>query len=265
MPPFGDVPDTHPDSDAIAYAVAKGWFRGYKDGTFRPDTSITGDHIDVVLRRAFPNGSTRADMATFLVGGAAAVSGWEHIGQPFWRTQGFYLRPVPGQHSENQSDSRLIVHCDESVTDVLWIVSGDATSEGTAHVEYQVSAGEWEVAGDWLVARYGVVSPRDPEGFLHILTRNDPALLSLRTRWGSEDATATFDISAAGIVIRTVSDLCSRLRSIRRLSTLRPIWTHRSRSRRPTSDMRHGAAGSWVTKMGRSAPTSRSALTRLQR
>ena len=67
---FSDVASGHPQRSDIEYAADQGWFRGYPDGTFKPDQTITQSQIARVLSRAFPDGSTRADLATFLRGGA---------------------------------------------------------------------------------------------------------------------------------------------------------------------------------------------------
>jgi len=71
---FDDVAESHPQSGDIAYAVEQGWFRGYPDGTFRPDRTITPNQIAMVASRAFPDGSTRADLATFMRRGSQALN-----------------------------------------------------------------------------------------------------------------------------------------------------------------------------------------------
>ena len=50
---FPDVPDDHPRKADIDYAVARGWFQGYGDGTFQPDRKITPSQITSVVRRVF--------------------------------------------------------------------------------------------------------------------------------------------------------------------------------------------------------------------
>ncbi len=67
---FSDVANNHPQRDDIEHAVEQGWFQGYGDGTFKPDRAITQKQIVTVIGRAFPEGSTRADLATFLRGGS---------------------------------------------------------------------------------------------------------------------------------------------------------------------------------------------------
>ena len=66
---FSDVASDHPQLGDIEYAVAQGWFQGYGDGTFKPDRAVTQKQITTVIGRAFPEGLTRADLATFLRGG----------------------------------------------------------------------------------------------------------------------------------------------------------------------------------------------------
>ena len=71
---FSDVPDDHPQADDIAYAVSQGWFAGYEDGTFRPDATLIDRHVVTVFRRAFPDGVSRADLATVLRAGQTALN-----------------------------------------------------------------------------------------------------------------------------------------------------------------------------------------------
>ena len=66
---FSDVPQSSPQQADIVYACQQGWFQGYPGGTFRPSREVPQNQITVVVSRAFPTGSTRADLATFLRGG----------------------------------------------------------------------------------------------------------------------------------------------------------------------------------------------------
>ena len=66
---FSDVDETHPQYDDIQSAVEQGWYVGYSDGTFKPDRLLTTDQAVTVFGRAFPDGVSRADLATILVGG----------------------------------------------------------------------------------------------------------------------------------------------------------------------------------------------------
>ena len=66
---FSDVPQSSPQQADIVYACQQGWFQGYPGGTFRPDREVPQNQIATVINRAFPTGSTRADLATFLRGG----------------------------------------------------------------------------------------------------------------------------------------------------------------------------------------------------
>lgn len=66
---FPDVPDSHPQREAIEGAAALGWFSGYPDGTFRPDASITAAQAARVLERAFEGMRvTRGEVAEMLWG-----------------------------------------------------------------------------------------------------------------------------------------------------------------------------------------------------
>lgn len=66
---FPDVPAASPVHADITYACRQGWLTGYPDGSFRPDRPVPAHQIATVVGRAFPSGSTRADMASFLRGG----------------------------------------------------------------------------------------------------------------------------------------------------------------------------------------------------
>lgn len=71
---FSDIPLAHPQHQDIAYAKERGWFTGYPNGNFRPEQSITPAQIVTVLQRAFPTGSTRADLASFMRNGNQALT-----------------------------------------------------------------------------------------------------------------------------------------------------------------------------------------------
>ena len=66
---FSDVPQSSPQQADIVYACQQGWFQGYPGGTFSPNREVPQNQIATVINRAFPTGSTRADLATFLRGG----------------------------------------------------------------------------------------------------------------------------------------------------------------------------------------------------
>ena len=79
---FPDVPDDHPRKADIEYAAARGWFRGYGDGTFRPNQIITPSEIAIVVSRVFEAASgedmsgqevTRLDAALFMQHGNRAL------------------------------------------------------------------------------------------------------------------------------------------------------------------------------------------------
>lgn len=53
----------------IAFVAEQGWFIGKADGRFDPDGNITPAQMATVMERAFPDGMTRAQFASFLRGG----------------------------------------------------------------------------------------------------------------------------------------------------------------------------------------------------
>lgn len=67
-----DIPPEHPQIGDMHYALEKGWFTGYPDGTFRPDEPITPEQLVVVFGR-FGGPLTRADLATVLRAGHQAL------------------------------------------------------------------------------------------------------------------------------------------------------------------------------------------------
>ena len=66
---FRDLGEVHPRYDDVQFAVEQGWFQGYDDGTFRPDRVVPDHQLTRVIKRAFPDGATRADLAAFMRGG----------------------------------------------------------------------------------------------------------------------------------------------------------------------------------------------------
>ena len=69
---FTDVPDNHERRVDILYAVERGWFKGYPDGSFQPDKPLSYDNIATVVERGL-SGRTRGEMATFMRGGIEAL------------------------------------------------------------------------------------------------------------------------------------------------------------------------------------------------
>ena len=67
---FPDVADDHLRRLDILFAAERGWFEGYPDGTFRPDRAVPDHQLATVVRRAFPDGSTRGRLANFVYWGA---------------------------------------------------------------------------------------------------------------------------------------------------------------------------------------------------
>lgn len=56
---FTDVPKTHWAYDCIATATQAGWLKGYTDGTFKPDQSITRAEAMSIINRVLDRGVSR--------------------------------------------------------------------------------------------------------------------------------------------------------------------------------------------------------------
>ena len=77
---FSDVPDNDPHRRDINFVAGERWFVGYRDGTYKPDQEISPSEMTRVLTRAFDEGLTRAEFASFMVGG----NEWQkRVKQPF--------------------------------------------------------------------------------------------------------------------------------------------------------------------------------------
>lgn len=89
---FSDVPDNHPRAADIWSVTAVEWFGGYPDGTFKPDRTITAEQMARVVFRAYPEGMSRAEFASFMFGG------WERVdlnpAGGFWEGWGPVVLPV---------------------------------------------------------------------------------------------------------------------------------------------------------------------------
>lgn len=70
---FSDVRHDHHRVEDIRFVSQQGWFRGYPDGTFKPEKDITAGQMALVLERAF-DGMTRAQFASFIRAGQAALA-----------------------------------------------------------------------------------------------------------------------------------------------------------------------------------------------
>ena len=75
---FSDVSDDHPRKADIDYAVERGWFEGYDDGTFKPDQTVSASEITTLASRVFDaiaeEGMSRLDVALFLQHGNLALT-----------------------------------------------------------------------------------------------------------------------------------------------------------------------------------------------
>lgn len=176
---FSDVTNEHPDNLAIVVAVQLGWFQGFPDGTFRPERKATPAQIAKVLRRAFPSGSTRAELAAFMREGASTLPP--------------ALAPGGGDPDALSPTDDLLVYAvrapggADGVGDELWAAATDGTEpvrlvedpvEITDFsrspdggkivyiVEMRNGEGRWEAAEIWMVGLDGT-APRRLAGGLN--------------------------------------------------------------------------------------------------
>ena len=66
---FSDVESDNPHWDDIVAVARERWFLGYADGSYKPDKNISPSEMAKVLSRAFDEGITRAEFASFMVAG----------------------------------------------------------------------------------------------------------------------------------------------------------------------------------------------------
>lgn len=71
---FSDVPEDHPNREAIEWSREVDAFQGYQDGTFRPDQKITAEQATIVFGRVYPDGVSRGEFAALLYAGRDLLS-----------------------------------------------------------------------------------------------------------------------------------------------------------------------------------------------
>ena len=141
---FSDVPVSHPQREAILFAAEQGWFRGYPDGTFRPDRAVPDHQLAAVVRRAFPEGAGRAHLAAFMREGSRALDRVNQARDPSFAE--FYAYEIRVRDEEGGI-----------AREQLWVAGTDGSDPRllTENVDYWL----WSPGGDKLA--YTV--DRDPE------------------------------------------------------------------------------------------------------
>ena len=148
---FDDVAESHPQNGDIAYVVEQGWFQGYPDGTFRPDRTITPTQIAVVASRAFPAGSTRADLATFMRRASQALN---DLTPPARKIA--YIVPKYDSSGDQVASEVWVAEADGSSARQLtgWVSSYyDFWSPDGEWISYRVDEELWVEKADGLDAR----------------------------------------------------------------------------------------------------------------
>lgn len=86
---FADVPEDHRRLADINSVAEQRLFVGYGDGTFKPDRNISPSQMTRVLTRAFNQGITRAEFASFIIGGNWWLEGRNDQSYPlYWKPRG---------------------------------------------------------------------------------------------------------------------------------------------------------------------------------
>ena len=143
---FDDVAELHPQSGDIAYAVEQGWFQGYPDGTFHPDRTITPNQIAMVASRAFPAGSTRADLATFMRRGSQALNDLT----PSSPSKIAYTVPKYDSSGDQVASEEWVAEADGSGARRLpgWVSDDDYWSPDGERIAYRVGRELWVEESD---------------------------------------------------------------------------------------------------------------------
>ena len=218
---FTDVPADHTQADDIQYAVDQGWFQGYEDGTFRPDNRLTTYQVVTVFERAFPDGPTRADLATILRAGKEQLDDMpiiidsSNLGNWFFESNDertIAWVTSPGQY-DFQDPHYLNVRCkwspsDGDEIDVYWSLSSGIVYEPT--VKYSFPAVKVGAVEEWLqsLSRESIFAI-NPVEFAQLLIDNHTNRLSISyTNSFGGGASTRFDVTGANVAVQRVLEAC---------------------------------------------------------
>ena len=223
---FSDVPDDHPQADDIAYAVAQGWFAGYEDGTFRPDDTLIDRHVVTVFRRAFPDGVSRADLATVLRAGETALNTTTPtttptVGTGSWKYvdgtglhgdyEGYIVLSTSSSAEDWQFDPILVIRCgvgNEAWDDVFigtqFLLFNDIDTD-TMTVAYRFSD-QTQVTTDngWRSNEDSDSGLLASSGFISALENTDGDYLYTSLRGRNATESAEFDITGLDAVLEAL-------------------------------------------------------------
>ena len=229
---FGDVPTTHHQHKYITYSARQGWLVGYTDGTFRPGRAISTHRIDTVIRRAFPDGATRADVASFLRAGELFL-GWNAWKETVANDPpGAWRQPSLQRSAFRHPDRYTVLVYLPSETgavglscrgpsdfSVVWWYYSDwggprgSPDEPTVTVSAEIRGGPAPTAvfpsGVWDQIRGKQIRHTDGAGLAEWFAAN-PYTLHLEAIDGNgRTAAAVFDLEGADTVLPAMIDQCS--------------------------------------------------------
>ena len=217
---FTDVPADHAQVEDIQYAVDQGWFKGYEDGTFRPDNRLTTYQVVTVFERAFPEGPTRADLATILKAGKEQLDDIPIIeSEGNWTYDSNNERTIARVTSPGKYDFYdphvLGVRCKWSPSegdtlDVYWSFS-DAWARGSITVEYSFPAAKIGAVEEWIesISRESTFSPNAVEFARFLIDNHDNGRLFIKSNpEHGHSASTTFDVTGANVAVQKVLEAC---------------------------------------------------------
>ena len=220
---FTDVPADHTQADDIQYAVDQGWFQGYEDGTFRPDNRLTTYQVVTVFERAFPDGPTRADLATILRAGKEQLDNLpividkNNLGNWIFESnpEKTFARVTSAGQYDFSDPHILYVRCQWSPSegneiDAYWRFSRSHVS-GYVTVEYSFPAVKVGAVEEWSdsTSNRSTFASNAVEFARFLVDNHDNGKLfmSANPEYGSSSYTS-FDVSGANVAVQKVLEAC---------------------------------------------------------
>ncbi len=181
---FSDVPDDNPHRADIDAVAGRGWFVGYGDGTYKPDQKISPSEMTRVLTRAFDEGLTRAEFASFMVAGSEWQSRVQETLPIIWDTYS------PGKpHFVRSEVLYLVGYHDENT----WWRDDDGS--------FYIEPGEYQITdGDCRWMRLGQI-PEGGQDFDTIAATDIPLAENFRTERTRESHNITIRPDDAAFMI----------------------------------------------------------------
>ena len=195
---FSDVPDNNPHREDINFVAGERWFVGYRDGTYKPDQKISPSEMTRVLTRAFDEGLTRAEFASFMVGGNEWQERVKQTLPVIWRTHTWSGSGYRWESPYSVFDER----------EVLYIVGYDNEQTWWYRDGYSyITPGEYRIQRDgdnsndcrWM--RLGYI-PEGGQNFDTIAATDAPLAGYFQNEYTQEPTTITIDPTDTAFMIQ---------------------------------------------------------------